>query len=110
MPRREDLAGLWDRCATAASRGGRPERRAVLDRVQATMALVEGHAEDAWTRRRAAPRDLPALRSALDRRRRERPPVMRLLERLLGLDLKMRQYEVGRRFCDAVVRAAASRR
>ena len=27
-----------------------------------------------------------------------------MLERLLGLELKLRQYEVGRRFCDAVVR------
>ena len=26
-----------------------------------------------------------------------------MLERLLGLELKLRQYEVGRRFCDAVV-------
>jgi uncharacterized protein (DUF2342 family) len=26
-----------------------------------------------------------------------------VLERLLGLELKMRQYEIGRRFCDAVV-------
>ena len=25
-----------------------------------------------------------------------------MLQRLLGLDLKMRQYEVGKRFCDAV--------
>ena len=35
------------RCATAAwsRRVAGPERRAVLDRVQATMALVEGHAE-----------------------------------------------------------------
>jgi uncharacterized protein (DUF2342 family) len=28
---------------------------------------------------------------------------MRLLERLLGLDLKLRQYEQGKAFCDAVV-------
>jgi uncharacterized protein (DUF2342 family) len=27
----------------------------------------------------------------------------RVLERLLGLKMKMQQYEVGRRFCDAVV-------
>jgi uncharacterized protein (DUF2342 family) len=26
-----------------------------------------------------------------------------VLERLLGLELKLRQYEVGRQFCDAVV-------
>jgi uncharacterized protein (DUF2342 family) len=27
----------------------------------------------------------------------------RVLERLLGIELKVRQYETGRRFCDAVV-------
>jgi coenzyme F420 biosynthesis associated uncharacterized protein len=106
MPRREDLAGLWEslRDGGLVTAVAGPERRAVLDRVQATMALVEGHAEHVMDAA-GGPllRDLPALRSALDRRRRERPPVMRLLERLLGLDLKMRQYEVGRRFCDAVV-------
>ncbi len=29
-----------------------------------------------------------------------------MIERLLGLEMKMRQYEVGRRFCDAVVAKA----
>ena len=33
------------------------------------------------------------LREALERRRREKPPLVKLLERLLGLELKMRQYE-----------------
>ncbi|HEV2812446.1 MAG TPA: zinc-dependent metalloprotease, partial [Solirubrobacteraceae bacterium] len=46
---------------------------------------------------------LPELRSALDRRRKEKPPAVKLLERLIGLELKMRQYELGREFCDAVV-------
>ena len=46
---------------------------------------------------------LPKLRESLERRRREKPPLVKLLERLLGLDLKMRQYVVGKRFCDAVV-------
>ena len=29
----------------------------------------------------------------------------RVLERMLGLELKLKQYEVGKRFCDAVVQA-----
>jgi coenzyme F420 biosynthesis associated uncharacterized protein len=107
LPRREDLMELWD----AVREGGLvtavagPERRAVLNRVQATMALVEGHAEHVMDAA-GAPLlpSLPSLRAALDRRRRERPPLAKLLERLLGLDLKMRQYEVGKRFCDAVVK------
>jgi coenzyme F420 biosynthesis associated uncharacterized protein len=82
------------------------ERRALLDRVQAVMALVEGHAEHVMDAVGAG--ELPSLarlRASLDRRRRERPPLVRLLERLIGLDLKMRQYEIGKRFCDAVVAA-----
>jgi uncharacterized protein (DUF2342 family) len=31
---------------------------------------------------------------------------MALLERLIGLDAKLRQYEDGKRFCDAVASAA----
>jgi putative hydrolase len=47
--------------------------------------------------------DLPGLRAALDRRRRDRSGLLRVLERLIGLDLKLRQYEQGKAFCDAVV-------
>jgi uncharacterized protein (DUF2342 family) len=41
----------------------------------------------------------------MTRRRTSRGLPWRVLERLLGLELKLRQYEVGRRFCDAVVAA-----
>lgn len=83
------------------------QRRGLLDRIQATMALIEGHAEHVMDAAGAAALpDLPALRAALDRRRRMRPPLWRVLERLLGLEMKMRQYEVGKRFCDAVVEQA----
>jgi coenzyme F420 biosynthesis associated uncharacterized protein len=81
-----------------------PERQAVLDRVQAAMALVEGHAEHVMDAAGAPflPR-LDELRAALDRRRRERPPLQRLLERVIGLEMKLRQYEIGRQFVDGVV-------
>ena len=81
-----------------------PERMELLDRMQATMAVVEGHAEHVMDAvgGQLLPA-LPELRDALDRRRREKPPAVRFLERLIGLELKMRQYEVGRAFCDAVV-------
>ena len=39
----------------------------------------------------------------MNRRRRDRSGLLRLLERLIGMDLKMRQYEQGKAFCDAVV-------
>jgi putative hydrolase len=50
-------------------------------------------------------RVLPAykgLRDAMERRRHSRSYPERVLERLLGLDFKMRQYELGKSFCDAV--------
>ena len=82
-------------------------RAALLDRVQATMALIEGHAEHVMDAAGAQiVGDLGTLRAALDRRRRERPPVIAWLERLIGLELKLRQYQDGKAFCDAVVAQA----
>ena len=78
--------------------------RDLLDRVQAVMAVIEGHAEHVMDV--VAPDLVPSLsrlRSALDRRRRSQSGLNRLAARLLGLDLKMRQYEQGKRFCDAIV-------
>ena len=48
--------------------------------------------------------DFDAMRMALQCRRCERSGFLRLLEKLIGMDLKMRQYEQGKAFCDAVVR------
>jgi uncharacterized protein (DUF2342 family) len=42
----------------------------------------------------------------MDARRRSRSAPERLIEGLLGLDMKMRQYEQGKVFCDAVVAEA----
>ncbi len=84
-----------------------PERKAALDQLQATMALIEGHAEhvmDAVGERELD--DLAGLRRGLQARRQDRPPLLRLLERLIGFDLKLRQYEQGKAFCDAVVARA----
>jgi coenzyme F420 biosynthesis associated uncharacterized protein len=81
------------------------DRRVIVDRLQATMAVVEGHAEHVMDA--VGAEVLPsqaALRDALERRRETRSPIMRLFERLLGLELKMRQYRDGKRFCDGVVR------
>jgi len=106
IPSLDDLGKLWEglRDGGLVHAVAGPERKALLDRIQAAMALVEGHAEHTMDVA-GAPllRSLPRLREALDKRRAERPPVWRLLERLLGLDLKMRQYEIGRRFVDGVV-------
>jgi uncharacterized protein (DUF2342 family) len=41
----------------------------------------------------------------MERRRGNRSAPERILHTLLGLDMKMRQYEEGKAFCDAVVAA-----
>ncbi len=99
---REVLSALrrGDLVAIVAS----PSERETLDHVQAVMAVIEGHAEHVMDA--VAPDllpSLPQLRAALNRRRRSQSGLSRLLAKLLGLDLKLRQYEQGKRFCDAVV-------
>jgi coenzyme F420 biosynthesis associated uncharacterized protein len=80
------------------------ERWALVERMQAVMSLVEGHAEHTMDAIGAEVLpSLPRLRRAMNRRRETRGLPWRVLERLLGLEMKLRQYEVGRRFCDAVV-------
>jgi coenzyme F420 biosynthesis associated uncharacterized protein len=81
--------------------------RETLDRVQAVMAVIEGHAEHVMDA--VAPDlvpSLPRLRAGIDRRRRSQSGLNRIVARLLGMDLKLRQYEQGKQFCDAVVREA----
>jgi coenzyme F420 biosynthesis associated uncharacterized protein len=108
MPGGDDLKRL-----AAAVRSGdvfslvaSEQERATLERMQATMAVLEGHAEHVMDAV-GAPLlpSLPRLRAALDARRRSQSAPARLLQRLLGLEMKLKQYEQGKRFCDAVVRA-----
>jgi coenzyme F420 biosynthesis associated uncharacterized protein len=80
-------------------------RWALVERLQSTMSLIEGHAEHVMDAVGAEVLpSLSRLREALNRRRETRSVPWRILERLLGLELKLRQYEVGRRFCDTVVK------
>jgi coenzyme F420 biosynthesis associated uncharacterized protein len=83
--------------------------RDTLNRVQAVMAVIEGHAEHVMDA--VAPDLIPSLsrlRTALDRRRKSQSGLSRLLAKLLGLELKLRQYEQGKFFCDAIVRSAGT--
>jgi uncharacterized protein (DUF2342 family) len=82
------------------------DRWALVERMQAAMSLIEGHAEHTMDAIGAEVLpSLPRLRAAMTSRRENRGLPWRVLERLLGLELKLRQYEMGRRFCDAVVAA-----
>src|ERR671917_578399 len=80
------------------------EQRGLMERAQATMAVVEGYSEHVMDEiaRDLIP-DHEKLRSAMDARRKSRSAPQRVIERLLGFDVKLRQYEVGKRFADAVV-------
>src|SRR5436305_4306995 len=80
------------------------EQRRIMDGVQATMAVIEGYSEHVMDA--VGERVLPhyaGLREAMERRRRSRSAPERILQRLLGPDLKMRQSELGKSFCDGVV-------
>jgi coenzyme F420 biosynthesis associated uncharacterized protein len=81
-----------------------PDQRAVLDRLTALLTLLEGHAEVVMDG--VGPEVIPSLshiRSAFDARRTPSNPVEQYLRRLIGIDIKMRQYAEGRRFVQAVL-------
>src|SRR3954451_11216852 len=70
------------------------EQRTIMDQVQAAMSVLEGYSEHVMD---AVGADvLPSyegLRDAMERRRRSRSAPERVLQRLLGFEMKMRQYE-----------------
>jgi coenzyme F420 biosynthesis associated uncharacterized protein len=82
-------------------------QRELMNEINAAMAVVEGYSElvmDELGARLLATYE--GLREAMDRRRRNRSAPERLLQRLLGLEMKLRQYEQGRQFCEAVWKRA----
>ncbi len=109
MPNLPDLGALRD-VVERARRGELmritlgEDRWRLVERMQAAMSLIEGHAEHTMDAVGAQVLPaLPELRAAMTRRRSQRGVPWRVLEKLLGLELKMRQYDTGKRFCDAVV-------
>jgi putative hydrolase/uncharacterized protein, coenzyme F420 biosynthesis associated len=83
-----------------------PAQRVVLDRLTGVMSLVEGHGE--YVMDGVGPdvvSSVAEIRRRFDERRRAGNPVDRAVRRLLGLDLKMKQYAEGERFVRAVVAA-----
>jgi coenzyme F420 biosynthesis associated uncharacterized protein len=84
-----------------------PEQRALMDEVQAAMSVVEGYSEhvmDAIAAEFISGHE--ELRAAMDRRRKSRSAPQRIIERLLGFDVKLRQYEHGKKWADAVASLA----
>ncbi|MGH8928444.1 MAG: zinc-dependent metalloprotease [Acidimicrobiia bacterium] len=78
-----------------------PEQRQAIDRVQALMSLLEGHGHVVMDRIGA--RILPTqerMSSILKARRKD--PRTAAFFRLTGMEMKMRQYELGEKFIAAI--------
>ena len=82
-----------------------PEQTIVLRSIQALMSLLEGHG-DIVMNRAAADRIPGAQRFAdtLQARRDSAGGLVKLLQQLIGLEAKLRQYQEGERFVEAVER------
>jgi coenzyme F420 biosynthesis associated uncharacterized protein len=81
-----------------------PEQKVVLDRITGLMSLLEGHADVMMDL--VGPAVVPSvvtIRSRFDQRRRAANPVSRLVRRLLGFEMKLKQYAEGATFVRAVI-------
>jgi coenzyme F420 biosynthesis associated uncharacterized protein len=81
-----------------------PGQRAVLDRLTALMTVLEGHAE--YVMDGVGPQVVPTvddIRGKFNRRRETANPIERVLRKMLGVEVKLRQYAEGRKFVHAVV-------
>src|SRR5215211_1786440 len=80
-----------------------PEQARVLDRLQAAMSVIEGHAEHVMDAAAGtADPGYARLRTRVEERRARRGGLGEVISRLLGMELKLRQYRLGKAFCDAV--------
>jgi coenzyme F420 biosynthesis associated uncharacterized protein len=80
-----------------------PEQEQVLQEIGGMMSLLEGHGD--VTMDRAGAGLVPSAERfsrVLRQRRRAVPPVARLVQKLIGLEAKLNQYEQGERFIAAV--------
>src|SRR6202042_1140724 len=117
-----DPASILDRIRSAADavagavRGGgeslieaiqTPRQREILDRLTSVMTLVEGHGD--YVMDAVGPQVVPSveqIRERFNERRGTAGRMERTLRRILGIDLKMKQYAQGSRFVKAVVEEA----
>jgi putative hydrolase len=71
--------------------------------VQAVMSVLEGYSNFLMHRAgRSAIRGSERLEAAMHQRRRQRGPIERLILTITGLEMKMRQYEIGEQFAVGV--------
>jgi coenzyme F420 biosynthesis associated uncharacterized protein len=81
-----------------------PEQKVILDRLTGLMSLLEGHADVVMDL--AGPSVVPSvevIRSRFEVRRRDSGPLTRVMRRVMGIEMKMKQYAEGARFVRAVI-------
>jgi coenzyme F420 biosynthesis associated uncharacterized protein len=84
-----------------------PAQRELLDKLTAVMTLVEGHGD--YVMDAVGPRVVPSvedIREKFSQRRGSAGRMEQILRRILGIDLKMKQYEQGSKFVAQVVAEA----
>jgi coenzyme F420 biosynthesis associated uncharacterized protein len=84
-----------------------PRQREILTRLTAVMTLVEGHGD--YVMDAVGPSVVPSvsqIRAKFAARRMAAGRVEQAIRRILGIDLKMKQYEQGARFVRTVVAEA----
>jgi coenzyme F420 biosynthesis associated uncharacterized protein len=84
-----------------------PRQREILDRLTSVMTLVEGHGD--YVMDAVGPSVVPSveeIRAKFNSRRSTGNRGEQVIRRILGIDLKMRQYQQGEAFVRAVVDAA----
>ncbi len=86
-----------------------PEHREALGKVQALMSVLEGHGNRVMNELGKAHVDGQERMARVLQARRQSQGVAGLVSKLLGIESKMRQYEVGEAFVAAVEREAGPR-
>jgi coenzyme F420 biosynthesis associated uncharacterized protein len=84
-----------------------PKQREILDRLTSVMTLVEGHGD--YVMDAVGPQVVPSvakIRARFNERRGSAGRLERTLRRILGIDLKMKQYAQGSRFVKTIVEEA----
>ena len=84
-----------------------PRQREILDRLSAVMTLVEGHGD--YVMDAVGPQVEPSvaeIRAKFNARRGAAGRLEQTIRRILGIDLKMKQYAQGSLFVQTVVREA----
>ena len=80
------------------------EQRRVLSEIQALMAVIEGHGNYVMDAigREVIP-SFERMRATFSQRREQSSLFQKVIGHAIGLEMKMRQYELGQKFCDVVV-------